>query len=348
MQLRIKHITYHILFWVVVTASFTISEWGYMHSFKGALIYELLVLPSRFIAVYINWFILIPMFLYKNKLLPYFTILILLLLVIAVGHRYFVLYWGFPKFFPQWLVGQKIEPLAFSKIIQVVLIIISPVAFTTGFKLFMDWYKQRRETEVLKQEKTNAELKFLRSQTNPHFLFNTLNSIYGLALEKSEKTPSLILKLSDILSYTLYESNTKLVLLTKELKLIENIIALEKERYEKRVVIDFEVSGETEGIKIPPLILVPFIENAFKHGLKNEVKKGWIKVNIEVNNNELSFKAENSISTQEEENACGGLGLQNICRRLDLLYGENKKLIIDKTNDAFRVDLTIKLQQDEA
>ena len=332
------------MFWVVVTASFTISEWGYMHSFRDALIYELLVLPSRLIAVYINWFILIPRFLYKNKLLSYFTILIVLLLIIAIGHRYFVLYWGFPKYFPQWMVGQKIEPLAFSKVIQTILVIISPVAFTTGFKLFMDWYKQRRETEVLKQEKTNAELKFLRSQTNPHFLFNTLNSIYGLALEKSEKTPSLILKLSDILSYTLYESNTTEVALSKELKLIENIIALEKERYEKRVVIDYKVDGDVEGIKIPPLILVPFIENAFKHGLKNEVKKGWIKVCIKASKEELIFNTENSISKQEEENNNGGgLGLQNICRRLDLLYGEDKKLVIDKTDEAFIVNLSIKL-----
>ncbi|MCK8523109.1 histidine kinase [Aquimarina sp. D1M17] len=346
--MSIKQITYHVLFWIIVTASFTISEWGYMPSFRDALIYELLLLPSRLIAVYVNWFILIPMFLYRNKLLPYFAILILVLLILAIAHRYFVLYWGFPTYFPQWMEGQKIEPLHFAKLLQALLIIISPVAYTTGFKLFMDWYKQRRQTEVLIQEKTNAELKFLRSQTNPHFLFNTLNSIYGLALAKSEKTPNLILKLSDILSYTLYESNTQKVLLSKELKLIENIIALEKERYEKRVKIDYVVEGEVDGIQIPPLILVPFIENAFKHGLKNEVKKGWIKVHITVTKEHLMFTAENSISKQEEESNGGGLGLQNICRRLDLLYGDDKKLLIDKTEEAFIVNLKIKLPTDEA
>ncbi|WP_235016421.1 sensor histidine kinase [Aquimarina sp. AU474] len=346
--MSIKQITYHILFWIVVTGSFTISEWGYMDSFKDALVYELLFLPSRLIVVYINWFVLIPRFLYKNKLLQYFLILVLILLIVAIGHRYFMLYWGYPNFFPQWMQGQKIEPLRFAKLIQAVLIIVSPVAFTTGFKLFMDWYRQRRETEVLIQEKTSAELKFLRSQTNPHFLFNTLNSIYGLALEKSEKTPSLILKLSDILSYTLYESNTNEVPLTKELKLIENIIALEKERYEKRVEIEYVVKGDIESVKIPPLILVPFIENAFKHGLKNEVKKGWIKVTINVSKEELFFTTQNSISKKEDENSNGGLGLQNICRRLDLLYGKRKNLEINKTEDAFIVNLTIKLLQDEA
>ncbi len=330
--------------------SFVMSEWGYMQSFKDALIYELLFLPSRLIVVYINWFVLIPKFLYKNKLLHYFAILILVLLAFAIGHRYFVLYWGFPKYFPQWMEGQKVNPWIFSRLVQAVLIIVSPVAFTTGFKLFMDWYKQRRETEVLKQEKTNAELKFLRSQTNPHFLFNTLNSIYGLALEKSEKTPGLILKLSDILSYTLYESNVKKVLLSKELMLIENIIALEKERFEKRVVIDYKVEGDVEGIKIPPLILVPFIENAFKHGLKNEVKKGWINIHIKASKNILSFIIENSISKLEDQhnNNGGGLGLQNVSRRLDLLYGDNKELTIDKTDEAFIVQLKIKLFEDES
>ncbi|GAA4276569.1 histidine kinase [Aquimarina mytili] len=325
------------------------SEWGYMGSFKDALIYELLFLPSRFIAVYVNWFLLIPKFLYKNRLLSYFAILILVLLILAIGHRYFVLYWGFPKYFPQWMDGYKVNPWNFSKLVQAVLIIISPVAYTTGFKLFMDWYKQRNETEILKQEKTNAELKFLRSQTNPHFLFNTLNSIYGLALEKSEKTPGLILKLSDILSYTLYESNVKKVLLSKELMLIENIIALEKERFEKRVVIDYKVEGDIEGIKIPPLILVPFIENAFKHGLKNEVKKGWITIRIKTSKNILSFSIENSISKIEDvHHNGGGLGLQNVSRRLDLLYGDNKELVIDKTDEAFIVKLKIKLVENES
>ncbi len=324
--------------------SFAISEWGYQQSFADAIIYELLYLPSRLIAVYINWFVLIPLVLYRNKFLLYFVWLVLLLAVVSIAHRYFVLYWGYPKFFPQWMEGQHIHVWKFSRLFQTALIIISPVAFTTGFKLFMDWYKERRETEILKQEKTDAELKFLKSQTNPHFLFNTLNSIYGLALEKSEKTPSLILKLSDILSYTLYESNVEKVALGKELMLIENIIALEKERYEKRVVIDYRVEGDVEGIKIPPLILVPFIENAFKHGLKNEVKKGWINIYINASKDTLNFKIENSISKLEDEenNNGGGLGLQNVSRRLDLLYGEHKELHIKKTKDSYIVNLTIK------
>ncbi|GAA4275160.1 hypothetical protein GCM10022258_44560 [Aquimarina gracilis] len=327
--------------------SFAISEWGYRQTFGDAIIYELLYLPSRLIAVYVNWFILIPRVLYKNKFFFYFLYLLMLLAIMAIAHRYFVLYWGYPKFFPQWIQGGHIYVWKFSNLLQAALIIVSPVAFTTGFKLFFDWFKERRETEALRREKVDAELKFLKSQTNPHFLFNTLNSIYGLALEKSEKTPSLILKLSEILSYTLYESNVEKVDLGKELALIENIIALEKERYEKRVDIDYKVEGKVEKIKIPPLILIPFIENAFKHGLKNEIKKGWIKIHIKATKDLLFFMIENSISSIEEKEKGtneSGLGLQNVTRRLDLIYGEQKDLDITKTDTSFKVVLKIKSQ----
>ncbi|MHA7055660.1 sensor histidine kinase [Aquimarina sp. M1] len=348
--LNIKDIAYHLLFWLAIMVLLAISEWGHGQSFKDAVIFELLYLPTRMIAVYINWLTLIPRFLYRNYFGSYFILLIAVLVVTAIIHRYFVLYWGYPLFFPQWIDGKPLDPLNFFRLVQCIMLIATPVAFTTGFKLYSDWFKQRNETEILKQEKMNAELKFLKSQTNPHFLFNTLNSIYGLALEKSEKTPSLILKLSDILSYTLYESNVKKVPLSKELTLIENIIALEKERYEKRVAIHFKVEGDVEKIRIPPLILVPFIENAFKHGLKNEVKKGWINIYIKVSKNTLFFKIENSISSckQDNKNHNGGLGLQNISRRLDLLYGNRKELQIKDTNETFIVSLLIKSVSDES
>ncbi len=339
-----RQVLYHMVFWVVIMASFAISEWGYSQSLTDAVIFELLFLPARLVAVYVNWFVLIPKILYKNKLGRYFLYLIFILIVLAIAHRYFMLYWGYPKFFPQWMEGQEIQVFQLSRIVQNALIIVSPVAFTSGLKLFMDWYKQRKETEALRQEKKEAELKFLKAQTNPHFLFNSLNSIYGLALEKSEKTPSLILKLSDILSYTLYESGVPKVSLDKEVKLIENIIALEKERFEKRVEITFEKKGDFDQIEIPPLLLVPLVENAFKHGVKNEVHKGWINISLVVEKSQLFFKIENSIPERtdflEDER---GLGLKNVSRRLELIYGENHSLQIKKTNNTFLVSLKIEL-----
>lgn len=322
-------------------AAFAISEWGYRQSFKDAIIFELLFLPARLVAVYLNWFYLIPKILYRNKFGSYFFSLFVLLVITAVAHRCFVLYWGYPAYFPQWVDGQPIRIFVLPRLVQDILIIISPVAFTTGFKLFMDWFRQRKETEALKQEKKEAELKFLKAQTNPHFLFNTLNSIYGLSLEKSEKTPSLILKLSDILSYTIYESGVPKVPLGKEIRLIENIIALEKERFEKRVDISFSVLGETNHLEIPPLILVPLVENAFKHGVKNEVKKGWIHILIKIEADHLLFEIKNSIPALTNHIEEGGLGLKNVKRRLELIYAEDHTLKIEKKDDSFLVRLII-------
>lgn len=323
-------------------ASYAISEWGHGQSFGEAVIFEILFLPSRLLAVYLNWFMLIPKILYKNRFLYYFLVLALVLIIIAIAHRYFVLYWGYPKYFPQWVDGQSLHVFNIPLLVQSVLIIVSPVAFTTGFKLFADWLKQRKETDALRQEKKEAELNFLRSQTNPHFLFNTLNSIYGLALQKSEKTPSLILKLSDILSYTLYESGVPMVSLEKEIKLIENIIALEKERFEKRVDIVFERKGAFDNRQVPPLLLVPLVENAFKHGVKNEVGKGWIKISLLLNDSKLYFEIENSIPERTDASVDEkGLGLKNVSRRLELIYGENHNLMIKNSGNTFLVSLEI-------
>ncbi len=340
MSIKPQHILYHLIFWIVIMASFAISEWSYRENLKQAIVFELLYLPSRLVAVYVNWFVLIPKYLYKNKFISYFLVLLLVLVLVGIGHRYFVLYWGYPTFFPQWMSG-KIEPFDIPRLFQAILIIVSPVAFTTGFKLFHNWYTGKEEAEKLKQEKKEAELKLLKMQTNPHFLFNSLNSIYGLALNKSDKTPELILKLSDIISYSLYDSNTELVNLEKEVKLIEDIITLEKERFGKRVDISLEKEGVFNNIKIPPLLLIPLIENAFKHGIKNEVNKGWIHIKIKVITNTFYFSIENTIPDKTEINKNSGLGIMNVSRRLDLLYGHNKEFNVVNRNNTFFVELRI-------
>ncbi|MEW2922771.1 histidine kinase [Muricauda sp. ANG21] len=337
-----KHILYHILFWVVIMLAFAVSEWGYRQSMQDAIIFELLFLPSRLVAVYVNWFVLIPRILYNNKILAYFGVLILVITILAIAHRYFVLYWGYPNYFPQWVDVSRDRVYDLPRLAQSALIIISPVAFTTGFKLFADWFKQRKETEMLREEKRDAELKFLKSQINPHFLFNTLNSIYGLALESSKKTPGLILKLSDILSYTLYESGLGKVPLDKEIQLIKDIISLEKERFGKRLDISFNVEGDTKNIQIPPLLLIPLVENAFKHGIQNEVKKGWINIELFSHVDKLRFSISNSVpSGMEKKKNMDGLGLKNISRRLELLFENRHMLKIEETQDTFSVHMEI-------
>ncbi len=328
--------------------AFAVSEWGYQQPLNESFNYHLLLLPGRLITVYINWFLLIPLFLYKNKHTYYFISLIALLTITALAHRYFVLHWGYPTYFPAWAAKEHTNHIwKPSRLIQHALAFFFPVVITTLFRIFKDWFHQRNLAEELRKEKIEAELKFLKSQTNPHFLFNTLNSLYGLALEKSHKTPAFILKLSEILNYTLYESNAEKIALRKELFLIQNIIELEKERYERRVEIEYLETGNIDNIQIPPLILVPFVENAFKHGLRNETNKGWIKIEIKTNQSDLIFQIGNSYVSDETQVKKGGLGLKNVERRLELIYGKEKNLKITKTENSFLVILKIKLKPDE-
>ena len=325
--------------------SFAISEWSYRNTFTDAIVFEILGLPVRLIAVYINWFILIPTFLYLNKYYHYVISLLVLLSILAVIHRIFVLYYGYPIFFPEWLEGQEVHVFKFTRLVQIVLIILLPLAITTGWKLFTDLKEKHRQTKELEKEKTDAELNYLKSQINPHFLFNTLNTIYGLSLKSSKKTPELILKLSDFLSFSLYESSQKLIPIEKEIALMNDFIALEKSRFEDRVKVHIELEGnKLNSIFIPPLILVPFVENAFKHSLKNETEIATINIKLLVRNDQVIFKVENSKPNEfvvmDKKN---GLGLANIKKRLDIIYTNNYSLDINDNPRKYYIDLKINL-----
>jgi len=210
---------------------------------------------------------------------------------------------------------------------------------------------------VLEKESLQSELKFLRSQINPHFLFNTLNSLYALTLKKSDLAPEMIISLSEIMRYMLYDCNETKVYLEKEIKFMENYIELERLRYGENVKIDFEVKGTIGRQKISPLLFTPFFENAFKHGLGNRIGKGWISVCFHVNDDLVNLAIENSIPPDGKDNSLsgkvtkgvdsGGIGLENVRRRLELLYPEDHSLTVRKEEDQFNISLTINLNSDE-
>ena len=211
--------------------------------------------------------------------------------------------------------------------------------FGTAIKLAKDSFVRR-------QQEKEAELKLLKAQLNPHFLFNTLNNLYGLSVLKSDKLPSLMLKLSDLLRYSLYETSSVLVPLEKEIQYLENYISLEKIRLEDKTTINFEVSGNILSIKIAPMLLIVFVENAFKHlGVLND-KKSFVSVKIIEDNDELFFRCENSIDVSETENhqlekGKSGIGLANVKKRLALLYPDKHQLKIEKTNTLYSINLKL-------
>lgn len=346
MDHRLKNLLSHLIFWVVIILAYALSEFGYTNNFKLALLYELAYLPSRLLAVYLNWFILIPRLVYKNKLLLYVLILGLSLFVIGTLQRYFLIIYVNPVLFPEWQDGTSTNRILF-RIFQSIVVIASPVAFSTGIKIFMDWYRQRSREKKLEKENIETELKYLRSQINPHFLFNTLNNLYGLSIEGSKKVPGLILKLSDFLSYSLYETQgNNRSSLQKELDLVEDYIELEISRFDHRVNVTRHVDcPAADKITVPPFLMIPLVENAFKHGVREEVKTSAIELKLMCHEGHLNFSISNTIAGEYIKEDQGGIGLNNLKRRLDLLMPGKYDLVTKVENNIFYAELKLDINE---
>ncbi|MBK6825695.1 MAG: histidine kinase [Chitinophagaceae bacterium] len=213
-----------------------------------------------------------------------------------------------------------------------------------AFKLVRSFLRQKEVEKEMMQKKMETELKFLKAQTNPHFLFNTLNNIYALARKKSDLTSSVVLQLSKLLRFMLYESRNSLVPLYAETQALEDYIALEKLRYNEKLLVSFSMSVDCDSQPIAPLILLPFVENAFKHGAGESRFASFININLSLKNSELHFTIENSIG-QENSNAeqTEKAGLDNVSRLLELIYPDHQ-LDITKDNQVYRVSLKLLLQ----
>lgn len=214
-------------------------------------------------------------------------------------------------------------------------------------KFFKLWTIKQRALMLAHQERITAQLQLLKAQLHPHFLFNTLNNVYSFALENSPKTPGLILKLSSLLSYILYECKTDEVLLEKEVEVMKNYIELEKERYGDKIDISVNIEGAIEGQYITPLLILPFLENAFKHGTSEQLERPWMNVDIAVKDHVLHCKVVNSKNefVAFREN---GVGIANVRKRLELIYPNKHDLKLTDEGDFFVVKLLVELRSNVA
>jgi hypothetical protein len=215
-----------------------------------------------------------------------------------------------------------------------------------GFiRLAFSFIRNQNEKKQLENAKLNAEVNFLKSQINPHFLFNTLNSVYAQAHSKSDKTEVSILKLSELLRYMLYDSGENKVELAKDIQYINNYIDLQKLRLSSKVIINYTVSGKLDGYHIAPLLLITFIENAFKHGISYSYSS-TINIDIKIIDETLTLLVSNPV-LQSNTFADGGLGLKNVTRRLELLYPDKYQLFIKLENNQHIVNLNLDLKSDK-
>jgi sensor histidine kinase YesM len=221
------------------------------------------------------------------------------------------------------------------------LAIIAVFYFPLLFILVLRWvFKQTKAILTLKNEKAKTELLHLKSQVNPHFFFNTLNNLYGLVGTDAKKAQDLILKLSDMMRYSIYEGEKDTVTIEEEVEYLKNYIELHKMRYRKEIDVKF-INDISENLKVMPLLFIILLENAFKHGVENLRENAYVHIHMTSKNNEVSFDIENNFDATED-NEQAGIGLKNLKRRLELVYPKSHTLSFSKINDIYKAHLTIK------
>jgi LytS/YehU family sensor histidine kinase len=221
--------------------------------------------------------------------------------------------------------------------------VINVAGFAAAFKLMKYWYEKEYLNSVLQKEKLDAELQSLKAQLHPHFLFNTLNNIYSITENVSRPASDMLLKLSALLRYILYECNRPLVKLPQEFKLIEDYIALEKVRY-KHIELDVRLIDKAEGYNIAPLLLLPLVENCFKHGTSQVIEQPWINITTELKENIFAIKLINGKPVGNGmNNFTEGIGLSNVKKRLNLLYPGRHELVVIAEGEVFIVQLKLNL-----
>ena len=339
-RVHLRTLAVHAGFW----ALYVISEYfaNQMHRqlsanpqfFRTTLLsLPVMIIPTYFIALFA-----VPRYLQAKRWAPF--------LLCALAAAIFVLYgrikWlGLVNYFES---GDFYE-VPVSKVLKNVIRDYAIIALGVCIHIIGDYRRQQQTNERLIKAKAEAEIQLLKGQLHPHFLFNSLNNIYSLALSRSEHTADSILKLTELLDYLVYRAGMEKVALNKEIELVENYIGLEELRYGDRLKVAFDRSVSNDALPVAPLILLPFAENCFKHGGAGKDGLFRVDINLEAAENRLSFRIFNT-KNQRKKNlrASGGVGLKNIRQRLELLYPGKYTLMIREEPDGFRVDLEIKFE----
>lgn len=323
------HVTIWAGFWIIMGAGGTYGRY---------LLNMAMWVPAFILFSYPMVYGAIPHLLLKGKIIQFLVVILCwgtLGIYIDIAYRSYILIpaqeaMGLTNILPR-------GPLAFCYLCMT-----TSAAGPMVIHFFKLWSLKQRDWMQAQQEKITAELQLLKAQVHPHFLFNTLNNIYSFSLEGSPKTPGLILQLSSLLSYMLYDCRSEEVRLEKEIEVMKNYIDLEKERYGNRMEISWSVEGDIRDQFIAPLIMLPILENAFKHGISEQIEKPWLGVDISVKNNILRCKIANSKNEYVPYNN-KGIGINNVKKRLEFIYAGKHELKISDEGNFFVMSMLIKL-----
>jgi len=333
----LQHLVFWVLSYIIFIKVFKTGDQAERIDYVYAALFHAFLLP----AVYLNLLLVLPKYASGRRWLLFIVSVIIIIIFFS---------WLNYSFFQNW--SNYILPdyffISYFSIWEVSLFFVVYIGISSLLKLSKSWFavnELQRQLLQAEKDKAQIELQALKAQINPHFFFNTLNGIYSMTLDKDERLPATVLQLSHIMRYFLYESKEELVPLEKEWQVLQDYIALQKIRSNQALNIEKQLEGEIRQQQVAPLLLITFLENAFKHGAKGNTGPVTIRLLLQVSENEIIFTVENTKGTidEVEQDEYKGVGLKNVQRRLELLYPNKHKLNIVENNITFRVNLQIQL-----
>jgi sensor histidine kinase YesM len=342
----------HFIFWLAWWAFFGLI-YGFpmsvnaLHSIKTPLAYleALLYLPQHLFLSYGILYLILPKLLLRGRWWMGLIAVVVLVVLTAMMSQFVASYAIIPirksfeipyqpstKFYASLMAGLRGS--------------MTVAGFAVAIKLIKLWYLKKMDNERLEKATLRAELELLKGQLQPHFMFNTLNTIYSFSLNGSNKTSQAILELSQLMRYMLLDCAKPLVPLAREIQILNDYVHLEKERFGSRLEISISCSGDIDDKQIPPLLLMPFVENSFKHGVSEMIEQAWISLHLSVKEDLLKFKLLNGKPAATNTDSRSSLvGLLNVKRRLDLLYPQAHDLRLSESEETFVVNLTLQLNK---
>lgn len=346
-----KRFLHHVLFWLLFFLMFayesflwdrgTFATQDTRHVFFASVLASVVfMVPQILFPYYMVYFGIENIFKKKRTLLINIAEIIIVFFICIIIDRLISNYIALPYIYkaPR-LISPLFEP---RRLLSASMYIGYAFGLMYAVKSVKDQFIAKEKEKNLIKEKLETELKFLKNQTNPHFLLNTLNNIYALARKRSERTAEVVMRLSELLRFMLYESDRSLIKLSTEIKILEDYLELESMRYNQRLEVTLEKDVDSTDYEITPFLLIPFLENAFKHGVSETRFASFINISISAKNNLLNFEIENSKDPHSNEKESSNIGLMNVKRRLELTYSDYN-LDVKNNSNSFKIHITVNL-----
>ena len=344
---RIQRIGLHVLFWIISLGFFWLLFSRNSKDQYNTAIFITILSPIAIFTTYIFNYQLLPRFLIRGNYFKFgwygtLTAVVGLWLTMLAG----IFVWAWRAKFELGKVNLNTMdvPMLIAALFFVVMMGVAIKLIRINFQIQIQKETAEKEKLLLDNRLKINELKMLKEQLNPHFLFNTLNNLYGLTLEKSDKAPDLVMRLSNLLDYMLYRTNDNKVPLKQEVEMIQNYVSIEQHRFEGKYPISFNVEGILEQMVIAPLLLLPLVENCFKHGIRKSAGRSFVRIGLKTEGNSLIFTTSNSTSEKATIQTIG-IGLANLKKRLEMIYPEKYCLKLNAGEHEFETVLTIQLSE---